>query len=222
MAPPLGLTWHQYLKGYGTLVWRAPDHERRYHELSGLTQPLYALLFGNLLDSTGPKIVIATPTPRPVVAKGHAPFTFKVQCLITGRMSRAIPYERLIEFGIFSEETKYPAGYQGDPLEIEDKISPLLADIHNEIAEVTPRWVGPGTPWHERYAEYLQSEEWLAIRAKVLKRDNYRCRITGKASRAGDPLQIHHLTYARVGCEDLEDLITVSRSAHRQVHGRAA
>lgn len=222
MAPPLGLTWHQYLKGYGTLTWRSPEDQLRYHELSGLTQPLYALLSGNLLDSTGPKIVIATPTPAPVRARGHAAFTFKLQCLITGRMSRAIPYERLIEFGVLTEETRHPGGYEATPLAIEDKISPLLESLHRDIAEVAPIWSGPGLPWHERYAEYLQSDEWLSLRLRVLARDQYRCQITGKTSQAGDPLQIHHLTYARVGCEDLDDLITVCRSAHRLVHGRAA
>jgi hypothetical protein len=219
---PEAQSWHEYLKGYGGLVWRRPDDEHLYHELIGLMQPLYSLLCGNLLESTGPKIVIATPTPKPVQAKGHAPFSFKVQCLITGRLSRIIPYERLVEFGVLTHETTYPGGYQNIPLEIEDKISPVIGVLQERIASVRPLWVGVDTPWHVRYDEYLQSEQWLMIRAQVLRRDGYRCRMSGKVNHPGDPLQVHHLTYDRVGCESLDDLIAICRSTHRKLHGAVA
>lgn len=218
MSRPDSVPWHEYLRGYSRLKWRSAGDQQRYQELTGLTQPLCALLHGNLLDSTVPKIVFGTPTPKPVQDKGHAPFTFKLQCLVTGRVSRAIPYERLIEFGVFSYETRYPFGHQAEKLDIKDRISPLLARLQTEISAVAPYWDSPGLTWHERYAEYLCSDEWLALRQRVLKRDRHRCTISGKSSRPDDPLQVHHLTYVRVGREDMDDLITVCRSAHRQLH----
>ena len=109
---PDNLSWSAYLRGYGRLRWQQPGDEQRYHELCGLLQPLYSLSSGNLLDRTGPKVILAQPTPTPVVRNGHAPFTFKAQCLVTGRLSRAIPYERYTEFGILTEDAriKVPEG----------------------------------------------------------------------------------------------------------------
>jgi DNA-binding cell septation regulator SpoVG len=36
------------------------------------------------------------------------------------------------------------------------------------------------------------------------------------------PIQVHHLTYERVGREDMADLVTICRSAHRRHHLREA
>jgi hypothetical protein len=218
MPKPDDVSWHEYLKGYGRLRWRRPGDEQRFHEVCGLLQPLHALRCGNLLDKTGPKIVVATATPAPVQDKGHPPFTFKVQSLATGRLSRAIPYERLIEFGVMTEDTKTGGPFRREPLPVEDRIAPVIRRLSADRERFAPFWDTPDTPWHERYDEYLQSDQWLSIRQQVLRRDNFRCRHTGKLSRPGDPLQVHHLTYDRVGCEALDDLITLCRSSHRQLH----
>lgn len=222
MAKLPNQSWREYLVGYGQLRWRSPDHERRYHEILGLLQPLYELRWGNLLNRAGPKVVIATRTPKVVQEQGHPPFTFKLQCGVTGRMSQAIPYERLIEFGILTADTKDGGPFPKQKLEIEDRIAPLVSRLDGDRSKVAPYWDGPGLPWDLRYSEYLQSEQWLELREQVLKRDKYRCQWTGKSSRPGDPLQVHHMTYDRVGCERMEDLITVCRSAHQAHHNRRA
>jgi hypothetical protein len=218
---PDGMTWHEYLRGYGRLRWRSPGDEQRFHETFGLLQPLYALRGGKLLDSCGQKFVFALPTPPPVVRQGHARWTFFAQCLTTGRVSTAIPYERLLEFGVMTADLhtggSFPRGRQA----VEDRIAPEIARLQAELNELHPRWDDPSTiPWPERYGEYLQSEDWLALRQQVLRRDNHRCVHTGKAKRPDDPLQVHHKTYERVGREDLGDLETVCLSWHRRHHGR--
>lgn len=218
MPRPDYMTWHEYLRGYGALRWASADHERRYHEINGLLQPIYGLMYGNLMDSTCPKLVVALPTPVPVQRRGHPPYTFKLQCRITGRLSQAIPYERFIEFGILTCDTEDGGPFQKGPFEVEDRLAPVAARLNVELEEVKPQWDAPGEPWDQRYTEYLQSEEWLALRTRVLKRDGHRCQWTGKSARPGDPLQVHHLTYERVGCEHLDDLVTVCRSAHRAHH----
>jgi len=219
VSKPDDITWHEYLKGYGKRRWRQPDHERRYDEIIGLLQPLYALMWGNLLNTTGPKEVIAEPTPLPVQAKGHPPFMFRLQCKITGRMSLIVPYERMIEFGILTDDTLTGGPHSKKKLHITDRVSPLSVKLSDALSKVAPYWDdNSNIPWDERYSEYLRSPEWLEIRSRILERDDYRCQWTGKASRPGDPLQVHHLTYDRIGCEQMTDLITVCRSAHKNHH----
>jgi 5-methylcytosine-specific restriction endonuclease McrA len=54
------------------------------------------------------------------------------------------------------------------------------------------------------------------VRAKVKKRDGYRCVKCGTRKR----LEVHHLSYAHQGDElnHLEDLVTLCRSCHRKEH----
>jgi hypothetical protein len=70
------------------------------------------------------------------------------------------------------------------------------------------------------YAEYLQSEHWQTIRLEVLKRDGDHCRVCNSEDR----LEVHHRTYERLGCEDLEDLMTLCHDCHETFHknGRLA
>lgn len=223
MAKSPDLSWHEYLRGYGSLKWRAADHERRFHETLGLLQPLYALRSGRVIDSKGPKVVVAEETQPFARRKGHPPFCFVVYCLTTGRKSTFIPYERYIEFGILTSDAQHGGPFPTEPPAVVDRIGGAIDKLQNLLEGFRPAWSDPtgGLPWPDRYAEYLQSYEWLDLRERVLQRDRYRCTVTGKAAKTGDLLQVHHLTYERVGCELMEDLITVCRSAHEQIHGRS-
>lgn len=69
---------------------------------------------------------------------------------------------------------------------------------------------------YESYAHYLRSPHWQRIRQLVLSRDGRRCLDCG--GYAG--LQVHHLTYERLGSESLVDLATLCTPCHRDVHGR--
>lgn len=65
------------------------------------------------------------------------------------------------------------------------------------------------------YREYMQSEAWRDLRSRVLQRDQCRCRDCGKASPSND---VHHLTYIRLGSENLADLVTLCRECHDRLH----
>lgn len=66
------------------------------------------------------------------------------------------------------------------------------------------------------YSEFLQSDYWLQVREWIIERDNHTCQHCGTSYY----LQVHHLTYEHHGKEHLhpEDLITLCRSCHEQVH----
>jgi len=64
-----------------------------------------------------------------------------------------------------------------------------------------------------RYHAYLQTPEWKSLVSKIKSRDRV-CQLTG----ATDNLEVHHITYDRLGNEDLSDLVLLSRSAHQFVH----
>jgi hypothetical protein len=66
----------------------------------------------------------------------------------------------------------------------------------------------------EEYRQYLSSNEWRGKRERVLRRDKNRC----IKCHSVENLQIHHLTYERVGKEFLCDLITLCRKCHERVH----
>jgi 5-methylcytosine-specific restriction endonuclease McrA len=69
---------------------------------------------------------------------------------------------------------------------------------------------------HQRrvaYNQYLNSPEWAAKRTKRLAWDHYVCQGCGAPAE-----QVHHLTYARLGCELLLDLVSVCRNCHEVIH----
>tara|TARA_R110002049_G_C9025379_1_gene551637 strand:- start:404 stop:994 length:591 start_codon:yes stop_codon:yes gene_type:complete len=65
-----------------------------------------------------------------------------------------------------------------------------------------------------KYHRYLQTKEWKTIRNKVLKRDNSICKICNE-NKADD---VHHKTYENVFNEKLEDLVSVCRKCHSEIH----
>ena len=65
------------------------------------------------------------------------------------------------------------------------------------------------------YAEYIRSEGWRE-KAQLRKAiDGNRCVLCGSA----DNLQVHHVTYERLGHEDVErDLVTLCMGCHEYAH----
>lgn len=63
------------------------------------------------------------------------------------------------------------------------------------------------------YQLYMQSEAWKELRQKIIELDGHSCRKCG----ASATLEVHHKTYARLGNEDLDDLVTLCA----RCHGRA-
>src|SRR3972149_8589539 len=68
------------------------------------------------------------------------------------------------------------------------------------------------------YYEYLESDLWSKLRAKVKKRDKRRCRLCNSSGN----LHVHHRKYPEVyGQEPLEDLITICEKCHGLFHKKA-
>jgi hypothetical protein len=68
--------------------------------------------------------------------------------------------------------------------------------------------------WNEKYEKYLNSNEWKELRQRILNRDKYICQIC-KTNKA---VQVHHLTYKRLGNEQDFDLISVCLPCHELEH----
>ncbi len=62
------------------------------------------------------------------------------------------------------------------------------------------------------HREYLKSATWKDIRQQVLERDNHTCRCGQRG------YDVHHKHYRNWGNERLEDLITLCRTCHEQLH----
>jgi 5-methylcytosine-specific restriction endonuclease McrA len=68
--------------------------------------------------------------------------------------------------------------------------------------------------WWRWYNGYLRSPEWKLKREGILLRSQGRCeKCAGRK-----PIQVHHITYARVGNELPEDLAALCFDCHRPIH----
>ena len=63
------------------------------------------------------------------------------------------------------------------------------------------------------YEQYLRSPEWRRKREQRLRLDGYVCQKCGKTSKEYR-LEVHHLTYERLGHERMEDLQTLCVLCH--------
>lgn len=90
-----------------------------------------------------------------------------------------------------------------------------------------------------RYADYLQSDGWKYRREQALIRASHRCQNSrchlGYLRSLSDRelaievdeylapyayrLEVHHLTYARIGCEEPDDLMVLCPECHASMHG---
>lgn len=68
------------------------------------------------------------------------------------------------------------------------------------------------------YEHYMQSDNWQAKRRLRLDADGHRC----ATCRRPRELEIHHLTYDRLGCERIEDLVTLCTRCHGELHYQQA
>lgn len=64
--------------------------------------------------------------------------------------------------------------------------------------------------------EYMKSQKWATKREQILKRDGYMC----VKCLSPDRLEIHHITYKRLGNEKSKDLATLCRNCHQKVHDK--
>jgi 5-methylcytosine-specific restriction endonuclease McrA len=67
------------------------------------------------------------------------------------------------------------------------------------------------------YEAVLSSPGWRRLRRRAIRRAGRRCQRCG----ARGPLDVHHLTYRRLGRERPGDLLAVCERCHGVLHGRA-
>lgn len=65
-----------------------------------------------------------------------------------------------------------------------------------------------------RYAEYIRSEKWRAVRKWALERAEHRCQVCNVAGQ----LHVHHRTYTNLGHEMPGDVIVLCGSCHELFH----
>lgn len=66
------------------------------------------------------------------------------------------------------------------------------------------------------YQRYLASREWALLKERVKERDGNTCELCFAAPHENT----HHLTYERLGHEDLSDLMGVCRPCHEWLSGK--
>jgi hypothetical protein len=99
---------------------------------------------------------------------------------------------------------------------------PVLDWMAERINE-TWNWIEAVRRHEIPYHDYLQSDWWQDVRSQRLGWAGRRCEYhewkTGKRCRAVTGLDVHHLTYDRLGEEDWRtDLIVLCRRHHYQIH----
>lgn len=69
-----------------------------------------------------------------------------------------------------------------------------------------------------KYKDYLRSNTWLQIRLDILKIKGFKCERCDKKY-STKSLQVHHLSYERLGKEEPEDLEVLCKGCHATEHG---
>ena len=84
---------------------------------------------------------------------------------------------------------------------------------------VTDFQIGDEIMQSEEYRRYIRSPEWEKKKAERMRIDNYSCVMCGRSREHCRTLQVHHITYARLGNENIyTDLCTVCGSCHKKLH----
>lgn len=68
------------------------------------------------------------------------------------------------------------------------------------------------------YNNYIKSDKWHWIREEKFKKAGYKCEICGAVKN----LDVHHVTYKRLGREKMSDLAVLCRKCHKTLHREGA
>lgn len=178
----------------------------------------------NLMESSEPKIIVKVPATHYQKVNFNENYTFCYQSLLTGNKSRWISNTDRESLGI-TETDKITGGVFPDQLQVTDTLSiarshyydlmrqiyikrtEIMNSYHIQVSELKNEW------W-DLYKEYMASPEWKEVREQRKEIDDYKCVMCGSESN----LQVHHQHYGNVGCEHMDDLITVCYECHRKIH----
>ena len=177
-----------------------------------------------------PKKVVKIESPKFANAK-FDPYSFKLQCQVTGDISKWIKRDDYHIYGIFPNDADKPGGYEG-PQKIPNKLEPIKLYYDKAIKEMMDQFnaelmnirdsravyqISMRQQWFNRYSEYLNSWEWRNKRIEILKLDGKKCTVCD-ATQKDATLQVHHISYQNVGDENTDDLVTMCESCHKHVH----
>lgn len=71
-----------------------------------------------------------------------------------------------------------------------------------------------------QYAEYVKVDCWKMRREEYLRKHGKQCELCGgQYEFIPGPVQVHHLTYERLGMELDSDLVAACDKCHRAMHG---
>lgn len=69
------------------------------------------------------------------------------------------------------------------------------------------------------YKIYMKSKEWQTKKQERMEIDNFSCVMCGRSKEHCKSLQVHHITYCRLGNENaLTDLVVLCGSCHKKIH----
>jgi 5-methylcytosine-specific restriction endonuclease McrA len=107
----------------------------------------------------------------------------------------------------------------GNPQKQSGEVAPFDEELRSTYAERRRKAMASAqqekrTEWWGNYREYMASQEWSSLRAKVLERDGHLCRgcLTVQAT------DVHHTTYAHFGAEFAFELLSLCRPCHERFH----
>jgi hypothetical protein len=125
---------------------------------------------------------------------------FREQCLACGR-----------GVGVFIKRELVPADVTMWDHEIERAFD---AEARSRIAQERQgridEWEATRADWFRQHSEYLRSDAWKRLRAKVIARDKGLCQ--GCLNEEGT--EVHHRSYVRWRCELLIDLVLLCHACH--------
>lgn len=82
----------------------------------------------------------------------------------------------------------------------------------NTTPQPTVTIIAKGSPEHARY---MRSAAWRRRRELAIRRASFRCATCGRLRFDARGLQVHHVTYDRLGCERDADLMVLCRRCHK-------
>lgn len=235
-----GQTWHEYISEassetiYDTIRSQYDKRLSKYYEaLDQLRQaylPLFNRLSGPVKYRNTAIVVLKKELPAFKGRDKYGNYGFIAQCLATGSRSKWIQVEEYDKYGINSDWQEKGGPYM-DASEFPqvDNMKPILDFYFDQYGRILSAMQSRASKyeesyreyyqqlnheWFRRYNEYLYSNEWRTIRGSILSRDLESCLNCGDTA----SLQVHHITYDNVGQELNEDLITLCKSCHIEIH----
>lgn len=101
-----------------------------------------------------------------------------------------------------------------------ESLAELLAGVLDGSLSRPPRErITSRDDYRERY---LRSEHWRQFRALMIGLGGKRCEDCDVRPDSTTDLDVHHLTYERLGCEAFDDVVVVCRDCHDKRHRGAS